>query len=163
MATCSHLDQVKVVTPKSAGCAECLLLGESWVHLRMCMSCGHVGCCDDSKNKHATQHFHETDHAIVRSLEPSEDWKWCYADEMYVEPESEAAGQPENGRDGGKSASVIRTYLIIAGLYTLSASLIWGVNTLFLLDAGLDIFGVFIVNAVFTGSMAPFGWQSPFT
>ncbi len=91
MATCSHLDQVKAVTPKSAGCAECLLKGESWVHLRMCMSCGHVGCCDDSKNKHATQHFHETDHAIVKSLEPGEDWKWCYADEMYVELTSEPA------------------------------------------------------------------------
>ena len=153
MATCSHLDQVKVVAPKSAGCAECLLKGESWVHLRMCMSCGHVGCCDDSKNKHATQHFHETDHAIVKSLEPGEDWKWCYADEMYVELASEPAGPAS---DGEKSANVIRSYLIIAGLYTLSASLIWGVNTLFLLDAGLDIFGVFIVNAIFTGSMALF-------
>ena len=80
--TCTHLDQIQNVKPSSKGCAECLKLGDRWVHLRMCMICGNVGCCDDSKNKHATKHFWSTEHPIVRSLEPGEDWRWCYVDEI---------------------------------------------------------------------------------
>ncbi len=119
----------------------------------MCMTCGYVGCCDDSKNKHATQHFQDTGHPIIKSQEPGEDWGWCYVDQTYVAPGDQA---PATSGDADGSEGVVRSYLVIAGLYTLSASLIWGVNTLFLLDAGLDIFQVFIANSVFTGSMALF-------
>ena len=82
---CTHLDQVEDVTPTSEGCEDCIPLGDAWVHLRVCMSYGHVGCCDSSKNKHATGHFRSTHHPVVRSLEPGEDWLWCYVDELAVE------------------------------------------------------------------------------
>lgn len=68
---------------RTKGCEECLQLGDSWVHLRRCLHCGHVGCCDSSKNKHATRHFHETRHPVVQSFEPGETWKWCYVHEEY--------------------------------------------------------------------------------
>ena len=68
-----------------AGCAECLATGDSWVHLRMCMGCGHVGCCDSSKNRHATKHFHATKHPVIRSFEPGEAWRYCYVDDLFVE------------------------------------------------------------------------------
>jgi len=71
---CTHLDQIRDVKPNSKGCAECLKRGDTWVHLRMCMICGNVGCCDDSKNKHATQHYRHSQHPIFRSLEPGEKW-----------------------------------------------------------------------------------------
>ena len=81
---CSHLETVHEVTPNADGCEECLKRGDTWVHLRLCLSCGHVGCCDSSKNKHATKHYHRAGHPIVRSLEPGEDWRWCYADRIMV-------------------------------------------------------------------------------
>ncbi|MEX2108200.1 MAG: UBP-type zinc finger domain-containing protein [Solirubrobacterales bacterium] len=68
--------------PEIAGCEECLALGTQWVHLRMCQSCGHIGCCDNSVGKHATAHFQATAHPIIRSIEPGEDWSWCYEDEV---------------------------------------------------------------------------------
>ena len=83
---CSHLDQIRDVTPSAHGCEDCLKIGDSWVHLRLCLTCGHVGCCDDSKNKHATRHFHATNHPIIQSFEPGEDWAWCYIDELLLEP-----------------------------------------------------------------------------
>lgn len=84
---CTHLDQIRPVEPKTPnGCEECLKTGDEWVHLRLCMTCGHVGCCDNSKNKHATQHFHQTQHAIMQSFEEDEDWLWCYVDEIQFEP-----------------------------------------------------------------------------
>ncbi|HET7231010.1 MAG TPA: UBP-type zinc finger domain-containing protein, partial [Longimicrobium sp.] len=79
---CGHLEQVRPVHPGSRGCEECLRTGDDWVHLRICMSCGHVGCCDDSKNRHATAHFHATTHPVMRSIEPGETWGWCYVDEV---------------------------------------------------------------------------------
>lgn len=82
---CHHLNQIHDVTPHSRGCEECLKSGDKWVHLRLCLSCGHVGCCDSSKNKHATKHFHDTQHAIVKSFEPGEDWCWCYIDQVMFE------------------------------------------------------------------------------
>ena len=85
-ASCSHLGQIHDVPPNTAGCEECLKMGDSWVHLRLCKTCGHVGCCDSSKNKHATKHFRKTKHPIVRSLEPGEDWGSCYVDEVMIEP-----------------------------------------------------------------------------
>ncbi len=81
---CSHLDQIRGVSPNSSGCQECLEMGDTWVHLRLCLTCGHVGCCDNSKNKHATQHFHTTQHPIIQSFEPNESWRWCYVDQMIV-------------------------------------------------------------------------------
>ena len=78
---CSHLDQIKIRDTAKTGCEECLKSGDSWVHLRLCLSCGHVGCCDSSKNKHATKHFHTSHHPLIRSIEPGESWVWCYADD----------------------------------------------------------------------------------
>lgn len=80
--TCKHLNQIQVRTTKQHVCEDCVKTGDTWVHLRMCLSCGHVGCCDSSKNKHATRHFHATAHPLIRSIEPGEDWLWCYVDEM---------------------------------------------------------------------------------
>ena len=79
---CKHLDQIKITTTDTHVCEECVKLGDTWVHLRMCMICGNVGCCDSSKNKHATKHFHHIGHPVMRSIEPGEDWIWCYVDEM---------------------------------------------------------------------------------
>jgi uncharacterized UBP type Zn finger protein len=83
--SCTHLDQIRDMKPSAAGCEKCLQMGDRWVHLRMCLTCGHVGCCDSSKNKHATKHFHATSHPIVRSIESGESWRWCYADELFME------------------------------------------------------------------------------
>ena len=83
MAVCSHLDQIKVEPPESVeGCGECMKVGDEWVHLRMCMSCGQVGCCDSSPNRHASKHAGETGHPIIRSVQPGEDWCWCFEDEV---------------------------------------------------------------------------------
>ena len=82
---CSHLNFVVTDSPNTAGCEECLAAGDTWLHLRLCRTCGHVGCCDDSKNRHATKHFRETQHPIMTSLEPGEDWTWCFVDEMVME------------------------------------------------------------------------------
>jgi uncharacterized UBP type Zn finger protein len=84
---CAHLDRIRDVSPSTpAGCEECLRSGMHWVHLRLCLECGHVGCCDSSVGKHATKHFHRTDHPVIRSLQPGEDWGWCYVDELMIEP-----------------------------------------------------------------------------
>ena len=83
---CDHLDQIQPVEPAASGCEECIRLGSWWVHLRQCMTCGRVGCCDDSPNKHASAHARESGHPIIRSLEPGEDWIWCFVDEVYLEP-----------------------------------------------------------------------------
>ena len=87
MAECTHLDQIADVQPDPTdGCGECMQIGDTWVHLRLCLSCGAVRCCDSSKNKHATRHFHESGHPLVQSKEPGEDWIWCYVDELVMEP-----------------------------------------------------------------------------
>ena len=82
---CSHLNLVRDVTPSGEGCVECLATGDSWVHLRLCRTCGHVGCCDDSKNRHARKHYVSAHHPIISSFEPGEDWSWCFADDIQVE------------------------------------------------------------------------------
>ncbi|HYX50122.1 MAG TPA: UBP-type zinc finger domain-containing protein [Ktedonobacteraceae bacterium] len=83
--TCSHLNQIHEVTPSANGCEECLKMGDTWVHLRICLICGHVGCCDDSKNTHATKHFHATNHPIIQSFQPGENWGWCYIDQLFLD------------------------------------------------------------------------------
>jgi low temperature requirement protein LtrA len=85
---CTHIWQINQVEPNTVGCEECVKMNDKWVHLRMCCICGHVGCCDSSKNKHATAHFNGTGHTIIRSLEQEENWSWCYVDEMFVQPET---------------------------------------------------------------------------
>ena len=83
---CSHLRGVQDVTPSSTrGCEECLAAGSPWLHLRLCLTCGHVGCCDDSPMKHATAHFHGSGHPVIKSFEPGENWGWCYVDEIMYE------------------------------------------------------------------------------
>ena len=85
--TCTHLDQIRDVTPSTTeGCEDCLKTGGWWVHLRLCRICGHVGCCDNSPNRHATRHFRATQHAIMQSFEPGEDWLYCYVDQMVMQP-----------------------------------------------------------------------------
>ena len=84
-AACPHMAHLKPVHPSGQGCKECLETGGTWVHLRLCLTCGHVGCCDSSPNKHATKHFHATQHPVVRSFEPGESWRWCYLDDLMVE------------------------------------------------------------------------------
>lgn len=82
---CSHFDANLNAAPDNTGCGDCLAIGGRWVHLRRCTECGHVGCCDNSPNRHATAHFHATSHPIVQSYEPGEDWLWCYADELFFQ------------------------------------------------------------------------------
>jgi uncharacterized UBP type Zn finger protein len=79
--TCTHLDQVTDAHPSSDGCEDCLRIGGRWLHLRMCMVCGHIGCCDNSPNRHATAHFRATRHPLIQSYEPGEDWWYCYLDD----------------------------------------------------------------------------------
>jgi uncharacterized UBP type Zn finger protein len=86
MKHCTHLPTTDDAPPRTTGCEECLVLGDRWVHLRRCLRCGHVGCCDSSKNKHATQHFHATAHPVVQSFEPGETWQWCYVDRVMIDP-----------------------------------------------------------------------------
>ncbi|MBV8866786.1 MAG: UBP-type zinc finger domain-containing protein [Acidobacteriaceae bacterium] len=86
MPTCTHTNQIRPAQPRTSGCEECLKMGDSWVHLRTCLECGHVGCCDSSKNRHATKHFRSSHHPLVQSKEPGEDWIWCYVDEVVLEP-----------------------------------------------------------------------------
>ena len=81
---CAHVSEIREVTPSAKGCEDCLKTGDRWVHLRLCLSCGHVGCCDSSKNKHARAHFGSVKHPIIRSFEKGEDWKWCYLDGAYL-------------------------------------------------------------------------------
>ena len=85
--SCSHTDTIDLdVEPEPPqGCGDCLREGTRWVHLRLCTTCGHVGCCDSSPQRHATAHFHQTSHPVVQSHEPGEDWLWCYADETEVQ------------------------------------------------------------------------------
>jgi uncharacterized UBP type Zn finger protein len=82
---CKHLSQMKNVKPSADGCEDCLKIGGTWMHLRLCKICGHVGCCDNSPNRHATKHYHGTDHPIIRSFEPGEDWGYCYPDDLFYE------------------------------------------------------------------------------
>ena len=82
---CTHIDAIRDVTPSALGCEECLKIGSSWVHLRLCRTCGHVGCCDDSPNRHATKHFHATRHPIIEGYDPPEGWGWCYVDEAFFD------------------------------------------------------------------------------
>jgi uncharacterized UBP type Zn finger protein len=83
-AICSHVDSIQVVDlpPDIEGCEECLATGMRWVHLRMCQTCGRIGCCDSSPGRHASKHAREVDHPVLRSAEPGEDWSWCVVDEV---------------------------------------------------------------------------------
>jgi tellurite resistance protein TerC len=83
--TCAHRNQIKNVAPKTKGCEECLKTGDQWVQLRVCLSCGHVGCCDSSKNRHATRHFQNSGHPVMQTMQPGESWKWCYVDRLTLE------------------------------------------------------------------------------
>jgi uncharacterized UBP type Zn finger protein len=81
---CTHVSMIEEVIPSGQGCLECLRMGDTWFHLRVCMTCGQVGCCDQSKNRHARKHYEQTGHAVVRSFQPGEKWMWCFADEVYL-------------------------------------------------------------------------------
>ena len=82
--TCTHLEHARTATPATPdGCEECLKIGSAWVHLRLCLTCGHVGCCDSSPKRHATKHFEATKHPVIKSFQPDENWRWCYVDEVF--------------------------------------------------------------------------------
>ncbi|HEX8408389.1 MAG TPA: UBP-type zinc finger domain-containing protein [Thermoanaerobaculia bacterium] len=83
--TCEHLETTENAPPNTNGCEECLRTGDEWVHLRRCVHCGHVGCCDSSPNRHATKHYRATRHPVIQSFEPGERWRWCFVDEVGVE------------------------------------------------------------------------------
>jgi len=86
MDQCSHLDTVKRdIQPNTTGCEECMKSGDRWFHLRLCMICGHVGCCDSSRNKHASKHSAATGHAVMKSLQPGETWGWCFVDKVEID------------------------------------------------------------------------------
>jgi uncharacterized UBP type Zn finger protein len=87
MNYCEHLSEYPSRPATVRGCEECLRTGDTWVHLRMCLACGHVGCCDQSPNRHASAHFHQTDHPVIRSVEVGEAWTWCFVDELGYDPE----------------------------------------------------------------------------
>lgn len=92
MDVCEHIQAVELFEPTTDVCGKCVEMNDEWVHLRMCLTCGHVGCCDSSKNKHATKHYTETKHPVMRSIEPNENWAWCYVDEKVAEFEKENPG-----------------------------------------------------------------------
>jgi Zn-finger in ubiquitin-hydrolases and other protein len=92
---CSHEAAIRDVTPSALGCEECLKTGSPWLHLRLCRTCGHVGCCDDSPNRHATKHFHATGHPVIEGYDPPEGWGWCYIDEVILDLSHRAT--PHNG------------------------------------------------------------------
>jgi uncharacterized UBP type Zn finger protein len=86
MDACTHLDTIDAaVAPRAAGCEDCLVMGGAWVHLRLCVACGHVGCCDSSPNRHATAHYRGSGHPLIRSFEPGEEWFFCYPDDLMFE------------------------------------------------------------------------------
>jgi uncharacterized UBP type Zn finger protein len=87
VSTCPHLWESRDVLPAERVCAECVALGHEWVHLRVCLACGNVGCCDQSLNKHASRHFAASGHPVARSIQPGESWRWCYADEVLDDPD----------------------------------------------------------------------------
>ncbi|HSK92349.1 MAG TPA: UBP-type zinc finger domain-containing protein [Euzebyales bacterium] len=87
---CTHLDTIQHVRPSAQGCEDCLRAGDTWVHLRICLACGYVGCCDDSPNTHARDHFHGDGHPVIQTFEPHENWLWCYADELLMQPRQPA-------------------------------------------------------------------------
>ena len=86
MADCLHLAQIREVTPSAEGCEDCLRIGGEWLHLRLCLTCGRVACCDESPNRHATAHYRASGHPMIRSFEPGETWLWCYVDQLGFEP-----------------------------------------------------------------------------
>ena len=91
---CTHLRSAGNPAPRTPnGCEECLAMGDEWVQLRLCRTCGHIGCCDSSKNKHATRHYRETGHPVIRTFEPGEDWSWCYVDQRMAQPTAPGAGR----------------------------------------------------------------------
>jgi uncharacterized UBP type Zn finger protein len=85
MERCEHFSEIRDVAPSAEGCEDCLRIGDTWVHLRLCESCGHVGCCDSSPNRHATAHFNTSHHPIIKSHEPGEEWGYCYIDDQFFE------------------------------------------------------------------------------
>src|SRR5881392_2421966 len=93
MDSCRHFDQIRAVRPSANGCEDCLRTGGEWVHLRLCLACGHVGCCDQSPNTHATKHHRKTHHPVIRSYEPGEDWAYCYQDDKFAESFPARAGE----------------------------------------------------------------------
>lgn len=95
MEYCRHVAEITSVEPSADGCEDCLKIGGRWVHLRLCESCGHVGCCDSSPNKHATKHYHASKHPIIRSFEPGEGWGYCYVDDVFYEtlPKEKASAE----------------------------------------------------------------------
>ena len=95
---CRHGAFLKAVTPSADGCEECLKIGSGWVHLRLCRMCGHVGCCDDSPNRHATKHFHATQHPIMETYDPPEGWGWCYVDEIMLDLSDDRTAHPPGWR-----------------------------------------------------------------
>ena len=106
MSRCAHVGQIRIVTHSANGCENCLRIGARWVHLRLCLTCGHVGCCDSSPNRHASAHARLSGHPIVQSFDPGEDWAWCYVDEVVIKP-LPVAGIGRRGRGSRPTPRVV--------------------------------------------------------
>lgn len=109
---CRHQGQIRTVEPRSAaGCEECIESGATWIQLRLCLTCGHVGCCDASPNRHATKHFHATLHPVVEAIHSSESWRWCYVDQVFLEapagPSTVRSSPDPGGRTGNRSGGLL--------------------------------------------------------
>src|SRR5260370_36133906 len=122
---CSHLDQIQTVTPRANGCEQCLRAGDEWEHLRLCLTCGHVGCCDDSKNTHATAPFHSTGHPVIESLEPGEGSRWCYLDEIPLAAEIKEAALAYEGDNVMRDDTQHQTEQATAGRGRLVNRCLW--------------------------------------
>ncbi len=125
MAKCTHIAGIQNVTPSALGCEECLKTGDTWLHLRICRTCGHVGCCDDLPNKHATKHFHATQHPIIEGYDPPEGWGWCYVDEAAFDLSDRKT--PHNGRIRAITENVKRLVgrLLEASVAKSAADALW--------------------------------------
>jgi Zn-finger in ubiquitin-hydrolases and other protein len=120
---CTHIAGIHNVTPSALGCEECLKSGSRWLHLRICRACGHVGCCDDSPNKHATAHFHATGHPVIEGYDPPEGWGWCYVDQVLFDLSNRKT--PHNGRSRAIIDSIISNLMRVSTLMTVVPNKFW--------------------------------------
>lgn len=127
---CVHLANARDVAPSAGGCEECLALGQTWVHLRLCLTCGHVGCCNDSPNRHAEKHFLETGHPVMRSIEPGEDWMWCYIDDLLATDDAAVHANDQSSKE------ILRSHQLFAGLSEVDLESLYSMARLISVPAG---------------------------
>ena len=125
MPQCTHLDEIRFTSTDKHVCEECVKTGDRWVHLRLCLECGHVGCCDSSKNKHATKHFHRTKHPLIRSIEPEEAWVWCFVDDVSPGEVSGNNFVPSSGLITRRPPAYVYQEIASVALHMTAAHFLW--------------------------------------